>query len=110
MWNETVYVGTTEGTFYALSARDGHTRWRRSLGGKVLGSPTVTGGRVYISTTNRETFVLSARTGALDWRFADGYYSPLVVAGDRAFLVGKGRIYALENVPRVRPPLVPNAS
>lgn len=109
VWNETVYVGTTEGTFYALSARDGHTRWKRSLGGKVLGSPTVTGGRVYVSTTNRDTFVLRARTGDLDWRFADGYYSPLVVAGERAFLVGKGRIYALENAPRVRPPLVPNA-
>ena len=75
----------------------------------MLGSPTVTGGRVF-STTNRETFVLHARTGLLDWRYADGYYSPLVVAGSRAFLVGKGRIYALENAPKVRPPLVPNAS
>jgi outer membrane protein assembly factor BamB len=110
VWNETVYVGTTDGTFYALSAEDGHTRWKQSLGGKVLGSPTVTGGRVYVSTTNRDTFVFHARTGALDWRFADGYYSPLVVVGSRAFLVGKGRIYALENAPRVRPPLVPNAS
>ncbi|HYI73872.1 MAG TPA: PQQ-binding-like beta-propeller repeat protein [Gaiellaceae bacterium] len=110
VWNETVYVGTTDGIFYALSAHDGHMRWKQRLGGKVLGSPTVTGGRVYISTTNRETFVLHARTGVLDWRFADGYYSPLVVAGSRAFLVGKGRIYALENAPRIRPPLVPNAS
>ena len=99
MWNETVYVGTTDGIFYALSAHDGHVRWKQRLGGKVLGSPTVTSGRVYISTTNRETFVLHARTGVLDWRFADGYYSPLVVAGSRAFLVGKGRIYALENAP-----------
>jgi outer membrane protein assembly factor BamB len=104
VWNETVYVGTTEGTFYALSAEDGHTRWKVSLGGKILGSPTVTGGRVYVSTTGRETFVLGARTGALEWTFADGYYSPLVVAGERAFLVGKGRIYALETAPHIRPP------
>jgi outer membrane protein assembly factor BamB len=70
----------------------------------------VTNGRVYIATTNRETFVLDARTGALDWRFADGYYSPLVVAGSRGFLVGKGRIYALDNAPRVRSTFrVPNA-
>jgi outer membrane protein assembly factor BamB len=110
VWKETVYVGTTGGVFYALSARNGRTRWQQRLGGKILGSPTVTNGRVYISTTNRETFVLDARTGALDWRFADGYYSPLVVAGSRGFLVGKGRLYALDNAPRVRSAFrVPNA-
>ena len=50
------------------------------------------GASPYVSTTARETVVLYARTGVLDWRFADGYYSPLVVAGERAILVGKGRI------------------
>ncbi len=109
VWKETVYVGTTGGMFYALSAKNGRTRWQQRLGGKILGSPTVTNGRVYIATTNRETFVLDARTGALDWRFADGYYSPLVVAGSRGFLVGKGRLYALDNAPRPRPFRVPNA-
>ena len=109
LWKETVYVGTTSGIFYALSAKDGRTRWAERLGGRILGSPTVTNGRVYIATTNRDTFVLDARTGALDWRFGDGYYSPLVVAGSRGFLVGKGRIYALDNAPRLRPLRVPNA-
>lgn len=100
IWHKRVYVGTTDGTFYALSARDGRLVWKQDLGGKILGSPTVTNGRVYIATTNRETFVLNARTGGLDWRFADGRYSPLVVAGTRALFVGKGRIYGLENAPR----------
>ena len=100
VWNERVFVGTTDGAFYALSAGDGRVLWKRDLDGKILGSPTVTNGRVYVSTTARETVVLYARTGALDWRFGDGYYSPLVVAGERALLVGKGRIYVLENVPR----------
>jgi outer membrane protein assembly factor BamB len=71
--------------------------WKRDLPGKILGSPTVTNGLVYIASTARETFVLDARTGATRWRFGDGHYSPLVVAGERAFLVGKGRIYAVEN-------------
>jgi outer membrane protein assembly factor BamB len=100
VWHERVYVGTTDGMFYALSAQDGHTIWKRELSGKILGSPTVTNGRVYIATTSRETFVLNARTGGVDWTFADGYYSPLVVAGKRALIVGKGRIYGLENAPR----------
>jgi outer membrane protein assembly factor BamB len=97
IWREKVYVGTTGGSFYALSAHDGHVLWKRELPGKILGSPTVTNDRVYISTTARETYVLHARTGEIDWRFADGQYSPLVIADTRAFLVGKGRVYALEN-------------
>jgi outer membrane protein assembly factor BamB len=97
LWNETAYVGTTSGTFYALSALTGQTRWQVDLGGKILGSPTVTNRRVYISTTNRETFALDALTGAIEWRYWDGYYSPLVVDGSRGILVGKGRLYLLEN-------------
>jgi outer membrane protein assembly factor BamB len=57
----------------------------------------VTNGRVYISTTNRETFALDALTGAIEWHYWDGYYSPLVVDGSRGILVGKGRLYVLEN-------------
>jgi outer membrane protein assembly factor BamB len=101
VWNDTVYVGTTSGTFYALSAPTGVPRWQHDLGGKILGSPTVTNGRVYVSTTKRETIALDARTGAELWRFWDGYYSPLVVAGSRGFLVGKGRIYVIENAASV---------
>jgi outer membrane protein assembly factor BamB len=99
VWKEKVFVGTTAGTFYALSARGGDVLWTQELGGKILGSPTVTNGRVYIATTRRETFALNARTGQVEWRFDDGHYSPLVVAGSRGYLVGKGRIYALRNAP-----------
>ena len=104
LWNETAYVGTTSGTFYALSALTGQPRWQVDLGGKILGSPTVTNGRVYISTTNRETFALDALTGAIEWHYSDGYYSPLVVDGARGILVGKGRLYLLENA---APPTAP---
>lgn len=97
VWEEKVYVGTMNGTFYALSARDGRVRWKRDLGTRILGSATVTNGRVYVSTTAGQTYALSTRTGAIEWRFADGQYSPLVVAGQRALLVGKGRVYGLES-------------
>jgi outer membrane protein assembly factor BamB len=100
VWKEKVFVGTTAGTFYALSARGGDVLWTQELGGKIFGSPTVTNGRVYIATTRRETFALNARTGEVEWRFGDGHYSPLVVAGSRGFLIGKGRIYTLQNAPR----------
>ena len=97
IWHEVVYVGTTDGTFYALSARTGRELWKRNLGGGISGSATVTNGRVYVSTFARETLALNARTGAIEWRFPDGRYSPLVVAGKRAVLVGMGKIYGLVN-------------
>ena len=97
IWHERVFVGTTDGSFYALSARDGRVLWKRDVAGKILGSPTVTNGRVYTASTARETFVFDVRGGELEWSFGDGRYSPLVVAGERAFLVGKGQVYALEN-------------
>jgi outer membrane protein assembly factor BamB len=102
IWKHRVYVGTTSGRLYALSAEDGSVLWTAELGGKILGSPTVTSERVYVSSTARETVVLDAKTGAVRWRFGDGYYSPLVVTRDRAFLVGKGRVYALEKAGGVR--------
>ena len=103
VWHEAVYVGTTDGTFYALAAEDGRELWKQELEGKIFGSPTVTNGRIFIATSARETFVFRARTGELEWRFPDGEYSPLVVAGKRAILVGKGRVYGLENGQRVSP-------
>ena len=59
----------------------------------------MTNGRVYIATNRRQTFALNARTGEVEWHFDDGHYSPLVIAGSRGYLVGKGRIYALRNAP-----------
>jgi outer membrane protein assembly factor BamB len=97
LWHESVFVGTTSGSFQALSARDGRELWKHELEGRILGSPTVTNGHVFIATTARETFVFDAETGWLEWRFPDGHYSPLVVAGKSALLVGKGRVYGIRN-------------
>jgi outer membrane protein assembly factor BamB len=103
VWNNAVYIGSSNGAFAALDASTGATRWRRKLPGRILGSATVTNGYVYVSTLSRETFVLDAHDGTIRWRFPDGQYSPLVHDGTRAFLVGKGRIYALANAPQRDP-------
>lgn len=98
--HEVVFVGTTDGVFHALSARTGAELWSQDLGGAIYGSATVTNGHVFVATFDRETYVLDARTGEVEWRFPDGRYSSLVVAGREAVLVGKGRLYGLENGPR----------
>jgi outer membrane protein assembly factor BamB len=103
VWNNAVYVGSSNGTFVSLDAGTGATRWKRTLPGRILGSATVTNGYVYVSTLDRMTYVLDAHDGAIRWRFPDGQYSPLVHDGTRAYLVGKGRIYALVNDRRQAP-------
>jgi outer membrane protein assembly factor BamB len=103
VWNNAVYVGSSNGTFVSLDAGTGATRWKRTLPGRILGSATVTNGYVYVSTLDRMTYVLDAHDGAIRWRFPDGQYSPLVHDGTRAYLVGKGRIYALANDRRQAP-------
>ena len=39
----TVFVGSYDGRFYALSARSGRVRWTYRSGGKISGSATVIG-------------------------------------------------------------------
>ena len=39
----TVYIGSYDGTFYALNARTGDVRWSYAAGGKISGSATVVG-------------------------------------------------------------------
>jgi outer membrane protein assembly factor BamB len=100
VWNNAVYVGSSNGKVVALDVGTGATRWERKLPGSILGSATVTNGLVWVSTLERMTYVLDAHDGTIRWRFPDGQYSPLVHDGTRAYLVGKGRIYALANAPR----------
>ena len=45
----TVFVGSYDGRFYALSARTGRTRWTYNAGGKISGSATVIGRVVYFA-------------------------------------------------------------
>ena len=110
VWRKRVFVGTYDGRIYALDAATGDVRWRATAEAAVHGAPSVVEGVVYFSTCARcgqrgsrgakagprTTFGLDARTGRRVWRFPDGEYSPLVADRDRAYVVGRTRIYAFE--------------
>ncbi len=98
VWDELVFAGSFKNQrFYCFDAATGRIRWSFKAEGKILGSPTVVAGVVYFSTTSSRTYALDARTGAQLWQFADGQFSPIIVAGDRVLLTGKGRVYGLEH-------------
>lgn len=95
VWEQLVFVGSYSGNLLAIDAATGEVRWRFRAGGRISGSPTVMGGNVYIATLARRTFAVNARTGRQVWAFLDGDYASLVADADRAYLTGRGRIYAL---------------
>jgi len=112
VWNRSVYVGTWDGYAVSLDAATGAIRWKRQLPSSIHGAGTVMEGVVYFAAIGdccfdaqryvkqggHGTFGLDARTGRIVWRIPDAGYSPLVTDGIRAYVAGRGSIYAF--VPR----------
>jgi outer membrane protein assembly factor BamB len=92
--DRTVFVGSYDHRLYALDAATGDVRWSFEAGGAISGSPTLMQGLVYFSTLRGRTFALDASSGEVVWRFADGEYTPLVADEQRAYIVGRAKIYA----------------
>jgi len=99
VWNRLVLVGSYDQNFYAFDAATGEVRWQFHADGPISGSATVLGKIVYFSTFAKTTYALDAATGKLVWSFPDGKYSPVVADAKHVYLVGYGKLYALEPVP-----------
>ncbi len=81
----TVYVGSREGTLYAVNATTGGEEWAfTDPGGPVDSSPTVYRGTVYVGSDDGRLYAVDAATGTAVWTFADPgriRSSPTVVEG-----------------------------
>ncbi|MBA2396350.1 MAG: PQQ-binding-like beta-propeller repeat protein [Ktedonobacteraceae bacterium] len=64
--NGIVYVGSDNGTLYALNANNGAVRWQQRLNSPVAVS-TVSNGTVYVST-DQVIFAFDAASGARRWQ------------------------------------------
>jgi outer membrane protein assembly factor BamB len=96
IWRRRVLVGSYNHRFYAFDAGTGDVRWRFDAGGPVSGSASVIDGLVYFSTFKERTYALNAASGRQVATWADGKYSPAVADGKRLYLVGLGKLVALE--------------
>jgi outer membrane protein assembly factor BamB len=97
VWRGIVLVGSYDTNFYAINSTTGSERWSFDAGGNISGSASVIDGIVYFSTLSpHRTYAVDVASGHLVEKWNDGDYSPAVAAGGRLFLVGLGRIYALE--------------
>ena len=95
VWNGRMYAGSHDRRLRAFDAATGEVRWSFRANGPISGSPTVLAGVVYFSSATGRTYALDARTGKKLWVFRDGQYSPVVADGERVYLTGYNRLYAL---------------
>jgi outer membrane protein assembly factor BamB len=78
---DTIYIGSTAGSVYAVNARTGRLRWRSQAFSHFprgredfYATPTIAYGRVYIGNTDGTVYAYGARTGRLLWARPVGTY------------------------------------
>jgi eukaryotic-like serine/threonine-protein kinase len=70
--NGIVYVGSADGSLYALDEGSGTLRWRFRTGSRVVSSPAVSDGYVYFESYDGNFYAVDAGTGKLKWKFKTG--------------------------------------
>jgi outer membrane protein assembly factor BamB len=99
-----VYIGSTDGRQYSLSAQTGRLAWARQTGHYVYSSAAVhnvsdLGPTVYFGSYDGRFYALDARSGKTRWTFRSGGKisgSPTIV-GDTVYFsdIGRHRTYGL---------------
>lgn len=72
-----LYVGSTDGNFYALDLKSGTQKWKFPVGVRVASSAAVGNGLVYFESYSGNFIALNATSGQLKWKFQ--------TAGERRF-------------------------
>lgn len=90
-----VYVGSEDGSLYALDARTGTVRWRHRTRSRITAAPAVADGMVFTGGQGGSVCALDARTGRLQWR------RELGGEADTEPVVAKGRVYVASSNGRV---------
>jgi outer membrane protein assembly factor BamB len=63
-----IYVGTDDGSFMSLAARDGKVLWTRQTGGRLLSSPVIGGEGVYVGANDGCVYAFRASNGIPLWQ------------------------------------------
>jgi eukaryotic-like serine/threonine-protein kinase len=65
-----VYVGSTDGNFYAIDANSGAQKWKFETKAWEVSSPAVVSGVVYFLSYDGHLYALDAATAQVKWKFA----------------------------------------
>ena len=67
---DVVYVGSTDGSLYAVNRADGTQRWKFDSKGPISSSPAFHNGLVYVLSSDGLVYAVDAATGQSKWTFA----------------------------------------
>lgn len=65
----TVYVGSTDGSLYAVDRETGTQKWKFEAKSRIASSPAVAGGLVYFGAYDGNFYAVDAATGQVKWKF-----------------------------------------
>ena len=95
--DETVFVGTWDGTYYALDADSGEIQWEFEITSQGT-SPTVADGTLYIGSEGNRLYAINTETGEQEWKndsFSEDLTQP-VVSNGTVFAGNRNGLYALD--------------
>lgn len=87
-----VYVGSDDGSLYALSADSGELLWSFDTGDAVRSIPAVVDGTIYFGSNDNHLYAIDAATGEELWRYdtGDRVHRAPVVANGMAYFPAQG--------------------
>jgi outer membrane protein assembly factor BamB len=96
-----IFVGASNGTFYALDERRGRVLWRFRTGGVIDGRALYEADTrtVYFGGGDGQLYALDATTGAVRWKYRPKGLvkrAPVCYGGRLYFMTDEDRVYALE--------------
>lgn len=106
-----VYIGSGDGTMYAIDERSGDSRWTANLGAPIQSSAALVNDLVVVGSRDGRLHALDASNGTQRWQFATGKdlplpwghesgdvwtSSPTVANGKLLFGGGDGVLYAID--------------
>mgnify|MGYP005845850329 CR=1 FL=1 len=93
-----IFIGSADGSLYAVDAVTGRQRWSFLTGGRVESSPFYKDGVVYFGSNDNATYALNATTGEKLWQFNSSgkvLAGPAVTGGIVYTASADGSLYAL---------------
>lgn len=95
----TVFLGSTDGTFYALTMVDGALRWKTEIGAKIYHPAAVSDSLVIFGATNHMVYAVSRESGSIQWRYDCGSViatAPLLCGGHVFIGAMNKKLYAID--------------
>ena len=97
--DDTVYIGSSSGTLFALEESSGTLRWQFKADSSLTTSPSVSGKTVFVGDEDGILYAIDTLSGQLEWKFSvDGSLSstPVIANGNLYLTTLTGTVYALE--------------